>query len=67
MVIPLPMFKVPDALCVRVPAPAREVPTVRVPLLVYVPLIVVLGIEIVEEPPNVLVVPEKVCTPVLAV
>ena len=60
-----PVFRV-EALA-KVPAPERAVPTVKVPLLVYVPVTATEPMEVVAPPLNVLVAPEKVWTPVLAV
>jgi len=47
-------------------APASAVLIVNVPLLVYEPLTVTLGMEVVDEPLMVFVAPLKVWTPVLA-
>ena len=52
---------------VKVPAPAKAVEMVRVPVLVQVPVTVTLGIEMGLAPPIVLAAPEKVWTPVFAV
>ena len=62
-----PKFSVALVPFVSVLAPASVVETVSVPLLVVVPLIVKLGIATSFAPLMVLVVPVKVCVPVLAV
>ena len=59
-----PIFSVPVAPLVKVPAPASAVPTVKDPLFVYVPLTVTDGIE--NVPLIVLPAPLKVWIPVPA-
>jgi hypothetical protein len=62
-----PIFKVPVAPLVKVPAPISVVVAVKIPLFVYVPVIEILAIELVLLPLNDIPVPLKVCTPVSAV
>ena len=45
-----PRFSVPPAPLVNVPVPERVFPTVRVPLLVWVPAIVTLAMAVIVEP-----------------
>jgi hypothetical protein len=66
LIVP-PVFNVPVEEFVNVPAPESAVLTVNVPLFVYVPVTATDGILVVVEPLIVFEVPEKVCTPVLAV
>jgi len=60
-----PMVSVAPEPWVNPPEPERAVPTVSELLLVYVPEKVAEGID--NVPDKVWVVPENVCTPVLAV
>ena len=62
-----PRLRVPAAPLVKPPVPERRVPTVSVPLLVYVPVILTLAIDVVVVPLNVLPAPENVCVVALEV
>jgi len=62
-----PMLSVHVEAFANDPAPAKAVPIVNVPLFVYEPLTVTLGIELVDDPLNVFAAPLNVWTPVLAV
>ena len=62
-----PMFKTAPLPWVSPPAPLKAVATVRVPVLVYVPVTVVFGMERPLAPLIVFAVPLKVITPVVDV
>ena len=60
-----PIFSVPVAPLINVPAPDSAVPTVRMPLLVYMPVTATLPIEVVVAPLKVWPAPLKVYTAVV--